>query len=263
MRRIVSVALLLFACGCGSSTPSAPTTPPATAPTITTANTMVYVGQVVQFAATGTSPITWGGDQPSVANVDVPTGRVTGVGIGRVTIWADNAGGHTTRLLRVLPSYAGTWAGNYVINGCQSTGGFTTGGFCNTLPVGAVLNMNMAMNQTDDKVTSGTFALGSLQGTLNPTTVDESGLLPLTGSISSPPSTVNLSNARFQSPQAGTMTGTFDATFSQTNLSGFGLLSCTLRVMTRTGGGPTVAALFVQPQQQGLALEQVLQLMRR
>ncbi len=246
MKRIIPVAVLLFVCACGSSS-TAPTTPPATAPTITTTNTMVYVGQVVQFAATGTAPITWGGDQPSIATIDGPTGKVTGAGIGNVTIWADNAGGHTTRLLRVLPSYAGNWAGNYVVNGCQSSLGWTTIiAFCSNFPIGAVLNMNLGMNQTDDKVTSGAFALGTNQGTLNPTTVDASGLLPLTGVSNSVSGTlttsINLSNARFLSQQAGTMTGTFDSTWSQTgtgSLSGFGILSCTLRVMTRTSGGPS------------------------
>src|SRR3954462_15585040 len=87
---------LITACG-GSKAPAAPS---VAAPTISTPNTTIYIGQTVQFTATGGGTITWGGDAPGVARVDAPTGRVTGVGNGRETIWAENAGGRTTRALR-------------------------------------------------------------------------------------------------------------------------------------------------------------------
>ena len=61
---------------------------------------------------------------------------MTGVATGRVTIWAENAGGRTTRLLRILPSYSGSWTGNWVVTGCTQNGIFTTLRLCNDFPNG-------------------------------------------------------------------------------------------------------------------------------
>jgi hypothetical protein len=195
----------------------------------------------VTFAATGTGAITWGGDAPSVATVDAATGRVTGIATGRVTIWADSAGGRTTRLLRVLPSYNGNWSGSYTITGCQSTGQWATAvGFCGTFFQGQVLSMNFLITQSRDAVT-GTFALGSLVGTLSSGVVNEDGSLPLTGTINSNSNTIQLSNLRATSPSAGTMRGTFDQTWGSSGLTGTGRLSCDIRDVTRTSGAPTLA----------------------
>ena len=265
----LSVSVLLFAPACGGGSGSTSPTPTATAPTITTPNTMVYIGQAVTFQATGTGTITWGGDQSSVATVDGPTGRVTGVATGDETIWAQNSAGRTTRLIHVLPSFAGTWSGNYAITGCQSLGQFTTLlGFCNAFPAGAVLNMGFSINQSQDQVSGGTFSLGGLQGTLNPASVSGAGELPITGLVNSVNgsatiTSIALGNARLDSNQAGVMTGTFDQTWGQANgLSGSGILSCQIRLMTRTGGGPSAITIFQRPEPASLTLEQMIERMR-
>jgi hypothetical protein len=238
MKRFLALLPLvsLYACGGGSST--APT-PSVTAPIIGTSNTMVYVGQTVTFSATGGGTIRWGGDAPGVANVDAVSGAVTGVGTGRVTIWAENAGGRTTRLLRGLPSYNGNWGGTYVINGCQSTGDMATIKFCGNFSSGQVLNMNLTIAQSTDQVTSGGYTLGALgPGSLNASTVAEGGTLPLTGTLRDGSLTVLLQNGRFESPTAGTISGSFDQSWTISGASGFAIIACSIRNMTRSSGAP-------------------------
>ena len=238
--RILLALVATLAAACSGDGGTAPA-PVITAPTINTPSTMIYIGQSVQFSATGGGTIRWGGDAPQVATVDSTTGRVTGVGIGRVTIWAENSGGRTTRLLRGLPSYAGSWQGSYAITGCQSTGTMAVIGFCGNFFQGQVLNMQLQIEQTEDRV-SGTFALGGNAGSLNSATVAEGGILPLTGLFTSSNGTIRLDNARLESATAGTITGRFDQTWTISGATGFGILSCEIRNLTRTSGGPTFLA---------------------
>jgi len=222
---------------------------------------MIYVGQTVQFAATGGGPIRWGTDAPGVASVDVPSGRVTGAGTGRATIWAENEGGRTTRGLRGLPSYAGNWEGTYAISGCQATGDFLQIRFCTDLfSQGEVLNISLQMSQTDDRV-SGAFAFGDLIGALNSATVSDAGQLPLTGQYTDADGSISLQNARWESPSPGTITGTFDQSWSVAGASGFGILSCEIRNVTRTSGGPTLSQ---RPSATGrMSLEEMIRRARR
>jgi hypothetical protein len=240
MRNAFVALVVVSLAACGGGSPSTPA-PVVTAPTLTTSNTMIYIGQTVQFSATGGGTIRWGGDNNAVASVDQTTGRVVGIGNGRVTIWAENEGGRTTRLLRGLPSFAGSWQGSYAITGCQSTGDIARIGFCGNFFQGQVLNMQLETSQIDDRV-SGAFAFGGNAGALNASTVAENGVLPLTGVFtSSTGSTIRLDNARLESTTAGTIVGRFDQTWGVSGASGFGILSCEIRNLTRTSGGPTVS----------------------
>jgi hypothetical protein len=192
---------------------------------------------------------------------------VTGIATGDVTILAKNSGGSTSRLLHVLPSFAGTWQGNYAITGCQSLGGWTTIGFCNQFPSGTVLNLSLSINQTLDQVSGGSFSLGSNQGTLNSAAVANNGQLAITGLFSAVSSgvttNINLGNARWDSLQAGTITGTFDQTWSQPNgLSGSAIYSCAIRLMTRTGGGPSSVTIFQRPEPSSASLDEIIRRLR-
>jgi hypothetical protein len=165
---------------------------------------------------------------------------VTGVGNGRVTIWAENDGGRTTRLLRGLPSYAGNWNGSYAITGCQSSGDLSAVRFCSDFfSIGEVLNMGFNLSQTDDRVT-GSFSLGDIQGSLNSSTVAESGQLPISGTATSNTVTITIQNARLDSPSVGTIGGTFEQSWTVSGASGSGIISCAIRDVTRTSGGPTL-----------------------
>jgi len=168
------------------------------------------------------------------------------VASGRITIWADNAGGHTTRALRVLPSYAGSWSGTYAITGCQSTGQVAQIGFCGNFFSGQVLNMGLSFSQTDDRVGGGSYTLGGNgPGSFNAATVAENGSLPVNGTWTSSNGGIAFQNARLESATAGTISGTFDQSWNITGATGFGILSCTIRNVTRSSGGPTL--LFRAP----------------
>lgn len=261
LQRLVPACLLLLFAACGGGllggggSPAAPSPPPVSAPVISGTTDMVFIGQRVTFAATGTGPITWGGDQPSVATIDAQTGAVTGIGTGRVTIWADNSGGRSTRLLRVLPSYNGSWSGTYTLTGCQSTSGFAAIGFCGSFSLGQNLSIGMQLTQNRDAVT-GSFDLGSIQGgTFSSGVVNEDGSLPLSGSLTSGSNTIQLSNLRATSPAAGTMRGSFDQIWSSTVTTGTGRLSCDIRALTRTSGAPSLSP---QRTHDPLSLEDVI-----
>ena len=254
--RISLVLIASLAAACSSDGGGTAPAPVIVAPTISTPNTMIYIGQSVQFSATGGGTIHWGGDAPHVATVDQTTGRVTGVGTGRVTIWAENEGGRTTRLLRGLPSYAGSWRGNYTIQDCQSIGDFAAGGFCGSFFRGQSLNTRYELSQTDDRVT-GTFALGDLTGTFNPSTVAENGQLPMTGGLSSGGTSVTIENLRFESATPGVITGQFEQLWGFSGLSGWGRIYCRIETVTRTAGGPSFG--FTAPSSaEPLSLEEMI-----
>lgn len=263
---LVAVTLIIGGCGGSGGSSTAPTGAVA-APSITTPNTMIYIGQTITFTASGSGTITWGGDSPAVATIDGPTGKVTGVSTGDETIWAQNSAGRTTRLVHALPSFGGTWSGTYAITGCQSQLDWTQFGFCNTIPAGSALPIALSILQTQDQVSGGNFALGQDVGNLNPTTVTSAGELPITGLFAGVNGTVttniNIGNALWDSKQAGTITGTFDQTWSQTGgLAGSAILNCSINLLTRTGGGPSAISIFQRPESAPLSLDQILRRLR-
>ena len=264
MRKLSVVFALFVIAGCGGEGGSTAPAPVVTAPAISTSNTMIYIGQNVQFSATGGGTIRWGGDSPGVATVDQTTGRVTGVGTGRVTIWAENEGGRTTRLLRGLPSYAGGWRGNYTIQDCQSNGVFAALAFCNTnFRLGQSLSMTLAISQTEDRITSGSVALGSLTGSLTATTVGEDGQARLAGSLTPLPGNsirVSLENIRLESPNAGVIHGQYEQVWSDTTVSGTARVYGRIETLTRESGGPTFG--FTAPSGGTFSLEDMLRMVR-
>ena len=236
--RVTAACALALAAACGGGGGGGVTGPGSTAPTISTSNTVIFIGQSVTFSATGGGTIRWGGDNPTVATVEATTGRVTGVGNGRITIWAENDGGRTTRLLRGLPSYAGAWEGTYDVVQCVETGDFLGSGFCPAFTPGQELLLRLTLAQTDDRVT-GSFVFGfAAPGTWSASTVAEDGSLPATGVYVSSNVTVRIENTRLESPSAGTMTGTFDQIWTVAGTTGTGLLKSELTSMSRTSGGP-------------------------
>jgi hypothetical protein len=224
LKNLLTAALLLGAAACGGGGSTAPA-PVAAAPTITTTNSTIYVGESVQFAATGTGTIRWGGDSPGVASVNATSGLVTGAGNGRVTIWAENEGGRTTRLLRVMPLFAGIWRGGYVVEDCQAEGTFAAEGFCGTsVQIGQRLEIQLIFFQTAERIHGATFNLRPMPGftfsmprSLTDTTVREDGEIRLAGfgqGIPGMPTKVNLENIRMSSPSPGVIEGRYEQFWS-------------------------------------------------
>jgi hypothetical protein len=264
MKKLSVVVALFWIVGCGGEGGSTAPAPIVTAPTITSSNTMIYIGQSVQFAATGGGTIRWGGDSPSVATVDQTTGRVTGVATGRVTIWVENEGGRTTRLLRGLPSYAGGWRGNYTIQDCQSNGAFAIIAFCSSnFRLGQSLSMTLAISQAEDRITSGSVGLGSLTGSLTTTTVGEDGQARLAGTMTPLPGNsirVGIENMRLESPNAGVIHGQYEQVWSDTSLSGTARVYARIETLTRESGGPTFG--FTAPASGSFTLEDIVRMVK-
>lgn len=238
MQKLSGVGLCLLLCGCGGSGERlVPTLPRDVVPVITTSDTFIFIGQTVTFAASGTN-LRWGGDAPEVAAVDPATGRTTGVGSGRVTIWAENEAGRTTRLLRGLPNFAGEWHGAYEVIGCRSSGDWSEANFCMGtwefgFSVGNVFDLSLELRQTDDRITAGTFNLGLSNipdGAFGAASVSESGVLSISGQATGQGSDrIDLENMRLESSVHGAITGTFEQVWSAPGQFGSGRLICRLR----------------------------------
>lgn len=256
---ILAMALVsLVACGGGSGGPTGPSS--IGAPTLTTANTSIFIGQTVQFSATGAGTIRWGGDNPEVATIDQATGRVTGMGNGRVTIWAENEGGRTTRLLRGLPSFAGTWEGSWVIESCTATGAFAIIDTCADVPVGGSAGLGLRLTQTDDRIASGTIVFGSAPGSTTAATVGDDGQVRMTASLNPLPGNpirVNVENLVLSSPSAGSVEGSIEQVWSGLDVDGRMRVGGRIASLTRISGGP---ALLARPRD-ARTLEDLIRLM--
>ena len=148
-------------CG-GDGSPAAPTpTTSSVAVTFALGGTS-FIGDRVQFQATSTlsdgttqvaTDAVWGSDNTAVATVS-PTGLVTAVGAGEVTIFADvNPRG--TLSFRVFPRLDGIWQGLEIITSCVDYGAYA--GACGNpafLDVGDVFSHNATYTQDDAMVTA-------------------------------------------------------------------------------------------------------------
>jgi hypothetical protein len=117
---------LAVAVACGGSSP-----PIAPAPSLTNitvnGSDLLLIGQSETFTALGNtgapvSTASWGTDAPTVVTVEGYTGRITAVGTGTATIFADLGGIRGTKTIRTVPDFTGYWSGLYEETGCEATG---------------------------------------------------------------------------------------------------------------------------------------------
>jgi hypothetical protein len=222
---------------------------------------LLYIGISETFTATATMSDgstkaviggVWGGDNPSVATVEVTTGQVTIVGSGVVNIFVDYQGQRGTKAIRGLPNYQGTWSGSYIINSCNATGDFLLAGFCDIFAVGTVAPIDLVLMQDQDRVT-GRFYLGDLSAaTTGP--VATNGQLPLTGLVPSDPFTIDVL-LQLQSTMPDQITGTLDMLWLATGFSGSAQLSCNILDLNRTS---TMTMAPIPPRKLTPTLQDVL-----
>jgi hypothetical protein len=244
---VVSTAAALSS-ACGSSSSLASNLAPSGAVTLAsltiTLNTP-SVGAGTQATATATfsngstSAVASGftSDTPSVATVTA-SGAVTGVSIGDATISVDYQGMRASKKIHVLPSYSGTFAGTYTVSDCTETGGFVnsdpTQDFC-TGVIGLVGGIAIQSTQSADlTLLTGLFQLGNVVGS-GSGTVSSSGTLSYAGGVVIPSSTTRLDflNWVASSPTPGHITGSFEVVFTDTTITGQGVLICSNLDMTR------------------------------
>jgi hypothetical protein len=219
---LVSLSLLVSACGKGGGTPTAPA---ATTQTINvTGPDRVFIGGTETFTATavmsdGTTRVVttgWASDAPGVATVEATSGRVTGAGSGMATIFIVHEGRQGQKVVRSLPNFQGTWSGSYVVRGCTQSGQVAAANLCgDVFTVNRVLPTNLNVTQDGDRV-QGRFFLGTLGGDASGP-VQTDGRLQLTGAIHDGGTTIETVWA-LESQTPGRITGGFTM---QWRLSGF------------------------------------------
>lgn len=186
MRQVLFVVCVAWVAvvGCNkSSNPSAPSGSTAVVSiSLNSSSGALAFGAVETFTATatlaggGTQAVSggvWGGDAPTVAQVSA-TGQVTGVGIGLVTVFVDFQGVRGTKLMRVLPNFAGEYSGTYVVDACAETGDFVEAEFCtDPWAPGSALALAFLFAQNGASLTGQTALGGIVSGQFSATVGDD------------------------------------------------------------------------------------------
>ncbi len=240
---------------CGSKpAPLSPSLGVSTITNITLSVRVAGVGSTVQQAGmltlsnghTVEAPSGYASDTPSVATI-TPSGAMTGISIGDMTISVDYQGFHASQKVRVLPSYSGIFEGTYTLDRCTDSGGFTDTGFCASFPAGWVGYLAMSNAQSAD-LTSLTGAFKFDQSTQAPVgtstgTISSSGDLTYAGALVSGTTRIEFRNFSAASTSAGHITGHFEIVETDSTLTGSGVMTCTIADLARTSGGVVTASL--------------------
>jgi hypothetical protein len=246
---LVSLSLLVSACGKGGGTPTAPA---ATTQTINvTGPDRVFIGGTETFTATavmsdGSSRAVttgWASDAPGVATVEPTTGRVTGAGSGMATIFIVHEGRQGQKVVRSLPNFQGAWSGSYAIRGCTQSGQIAAANLCgDTFTVNRVLPTNLSLTQDADRA-QGRFFLGSLGGD-GSGPVQTDGRLQLTGAIHDGGTTIETVWA-LDSQTPGRITGGFTMLWRLSGFSGDVRVTADIRDLNRSSNMTPGAAAVV------------------
>jgi hypothetical protein len=233
---------LAAACSDGGTRSVTPLNPSPTTFSVTGSDLMV-VGNSETFAAVGITgaaltALRWGSDAPTVATVDPLTGQVTAVGAGTATIFADGPSIRGAKLIRTLPNFSGSWKGYYKETGCEASGDLANLGVCSGSEYDFATG-EMTMTLTQDRTSvSGEFTLPAYRAS------DVSGSVATDGTLTFSAAARNqsqlnleLQNVRFELPEKGQMTGSFEQVYSSktTSQSGTWRVFASLRSMQRRG----------------------------
>jgi hypothetical protein len=240
---MIGVLLVMSACGGGNNG----STPPPIAPsgtvvsiTVNSSGSSVYLGGVETFTATatlstgGTQSLlvgTWSTSAAAIATVDSVTGKVTGVSNGTVTISLDYQGVHGSKSVRVVPFYAGNWAGSYIVSGCTQVQGFSDTNQCSNFPIGKALQYGLQLAQAFDTV-SGTTNIGLIGMSGDTETIQPDGSLILT-TQAFPGTTTIVATWTLISQSAGVLGGTLTQHWTDSSITGSMDITTTLNPPTR------------------------------
>jgi len=235
-KTIVGATLVvLAACGGANNSPSGPSDT-ILGLSLSPGVDILLIQKAVQFTATASFSGgevravqgSWGSDASSVATVTMD-GVVTGVGAGLVTIFVDYEGVRATRLLRVVPDYAGRWEGGYRVEGCTDSGDWA--GICADEDPAVVWRLDLTFTQEGEMVGGSVLAFEG-----RPIPVDGSiradGELSLTGAQTETDAAgdyeLRISDWSTTTSDNAALTGQFVVVGSRTDLVGEFRLECVL-----------------------------------
>ncbi len=237
MRLLKVIVLLVAAAGaaCNSkdSSPGAPSET-VTEITISPATDFLKLKATERFTATArlgggaTRAVTprWSSDTTAVATVD-SGGLVTAVGIGSSTIVADYEGLRATRLIQVLPDYAGRWTGDFVVASCSVTGGFQAQ-WCRQIQALPALPARLDLVQTRSAVSGSWTLQEDATGTVTGNIATD-GTLALEGNVFRGGVTTTISSWESKTTDNLSMSGSFTLTWRASGLPGSATTRVTLR----------------------------------
>lgn len=239
------IGLLVVTGGCGGGNNGS--TPPPIAPsgtvvsiTVSSGGSSVYLGGVETFTATatlstgGTQSLlvgTWSTSSAAIATVDSATGKVTGVANGTVTISLDYQGVRGSKSVRVVPFYAGNWAGSYIVSGCTQAQGFSDTNQCSNFPIGRSLQYGLQLAQAFD-VVSGTTNIGLIGMSGDTETIQPDGSVNLTTNAFAGTTTI-VASWTLISQSAGVLGGTLSQHWTDSVITGSMDITATLNPPTR------------------------------
>lgn len=225
----------VFGTACGKSSPTEPAktvsslsmSPATDWIKIKGAEKFSVTAQYTSGAAEAITPA-WTSDNTSVATVDA-AGTATGVAAGQATLTASYQGKTATRGLRVIPDYAGRWAGNWGVTSCSVQGDFVAN-WCDPVRNGS-FPATLDILQAKDGV-SATWTLQEATGTAQGNIAGD-GRLSLTGTSLQNGVTIDITAWQTVTTDNRTMTGTFTLTWRTTGRSGSAQTNIELRSFTK------------------------------
>ncbi|MBP7568729.1 MAG: Ig-like domain-containing protein [Acidobacteria bacterium] len=229
---VLLAAAAFAACNSKPSTPASPSET-VTGLTISPATDFLKLKATERFTATArlgdgnTRDVTarWSSDAVHIATVD-GGGLVTAVGVGSATIVADYEGQRATRLIQVLPDYAGRWAGEFVVGECSVSGAFQAQ-WCQQIRASSPFPARLDLVQTRNAI-SGSWTLQEDATSTVTGTVESNGTLRLQGSVHRGDVTTTISSWESTTADNAVMTGGFTLTW-KAGLPGQATTEVTLR----------------------------------
>ena len=235
LRRLWIVGLVM-APACGNGGPAKVTAPSLTNITVSGSD-LLLIGQSETFTAvdnggSAVTTATWGTDAPGVVAVESYTGRITAVGTGTATVFADLNGVRGTKSVRTLPNFAGSWSGLYQETACEATGDWAK--FCVNDPweLGTAY-VWMTLTQDRDTVSGRASLAAEPEAATGSGSISPDGTLTFTGIERSHGLSIEFTKVSFQQLQNGGMTGTFELLYTRPDYKGTDRVFAKIREMYR------------------------------
>jgi hypothetical protein len=133
--------------------------------------------------------------------------------------------------VRVVPFYAGNWAGSYIVSGCTQAQGFSDTNQCSNFPIGKSLQYGLQLAQAFD-VVSGTTNIGLIGMSGDTETIQPDGSLNLTTNAFAGTTTI-VASWTLISQSAGVLGGTLSQHWTDSVVAGSMDITATLNPPTR------------------------------